>query len=506
VDFKLNSINKKFLIPTLTLTFVLLCILGLIMAMNSRASIRSLMDSKGNAVADFITEFSADYFAIFDFSDFENFVKALEGDPEVEYAIFYNPDNEPLTDISEVPEDTSDLIIYNRDILDEEGNPLGRLELGYNKHGLTRNLRSNMFIVTIGTLLAITFLSLGIMLLIKKIITQRVRDTVFMLKDIAEGEGDLTKRLREDKDDELGELAKWFNTFIRNIEKIISTLKASLKEVTSSSHMLEETSSNQSVVSSQQSTSANEISSTMEELSASSTMIANQSNSVSSIAEKTYDDIKKSMETYETFLSKMSEIYENNQKIINEILDLGKKSKEISKVMEIINNIADQTKLIAFNAAIEASSAGESGKRFSVVASEIRRLADNVMESTSEIEKKINEIQSATNSLVISSEKGSKGLQEGMDHSMHTKQLMTSIVAGADSTSKAAKKINLSAEQQRTANDQVVVAIREIAEGSSKSVDSIKQITTITKSLTELSDSLRGIIENFKIGGDGSQP
>ena len=90
---------------------------------------------------------------------------------------------------------------------------------------------------------------------------------------------------------------------------------------------------------------------------------------------------------------KMHEIQQENQESLREIIELGNKSKEISKVMEIINSVTDQTKLIAFNAALEAASAGESGRRFSVVAGEIRRLADSVTESTSEIENNISQIQ-----------------------------------------------------------------------------------------------------------------
>jgi hypothetical protein len=112
-------------------------------------------------------------------------------------------------------------------------------------------------------------------------------------------------------------------------------------------------------------------------------------------------------------VDKMEEIRHDNQVSLKEIVDLGGKSKEITRIMEIIDTVADQTKLIAFNAALEASSAGEAGKRFGVVAAEIRRLADSVSESTAEIAHKIGEIQETIGRLVITSEKGSVGIDQG---------------------------------------------------------------------------------------------
>ncbi len=167
--------------------------------------------------------------------------------------------------------------------------------------------------------------------------------------------------------------------------------------------------------------------------------------------------------------------------------------------MEIINTIADQTKLIAFNAALEASSAGEAGKRFGVVAVEIRRLADSVMESTGEIEAKINEIQEAINGLVIASEKGSRGIREGMEHSNQTAAMLLDIVDDAQSTQEAAKQISLSTQQQKTASNQVVTALREIASGAKQTSDSIQQIIAISRNLTDLSDSLKGQVEQFRV-------
>ncbi len=310
---------------------------------------------------------------------------------------------------------------------------------------------------------------------------------------------DLTVRVPRGGNDEIGELAGWFNQYADKLQTVIGKLSEAAKGITSFATEVSVAAEQQATVASEQSAAVAEITSTMEELSASSSQIAEHSNAVVEIAGKTWDDTKKGASAVESVIMKMNDINNDNLNSIREIVELGRKSKEISKVMEIINSIADQTKLIAFNAALEASSAGEAGKRFGVVAVEIRRLADSVMESTGEIEGKINETQEAINRLVIASEKGSKGIQEGMEYSNQTSDLLIGIVDAAQATADAAKQISLSTQQQKTASGQVVMALREIVAGSSQTTDSISQISAITRTLSTLSDNLRELVAKFKL-------
>ncbi len=318
-------------------------------------------------------------------------------------------------------------------------------------------------------------------------------------------DNDLTMKIPLTSDDEIGELAKWFNSYIDNLHDVIGKVSDATTDINSGLSECSIAVEQQATISTEQSAAVSEITSTMEELSASSTQIADHSNAVVQIATKTWDDTKKGASAVESVIMKMNDINGDNLNSIREIVDLGRKSKEISRVMEIINSIADQTKLIAFNAALEASSAGEAGKRFGVVAVEIRRLADSVMESTGEIEGKINEILEAINRLVIASEKGSKGIQEGMEYSSQTANLLIDLVDAAQTTTEAAKQISLSTQQQKTASSQVVVALREIVAGSGQTTDSISQISAVTRRLSRLSDNLREMVSIFKVQGSGTK-
>lgn len=264
----------------------------------------------------------------------------------------------------------------------------------------------------------------------------------------------------------------------------------------------------QSGFSTQLSSSVVEISATMEEFSSTASQIAQHSHSVVERADKTLEDTKIGAAEVENLNFKINDISHNIQANLTEIVDLGKKSKEINKVMEIINNIANQTKLIAFNAALEAASAGEAGKRFGVVAVEIRRLADSVVESTSEIEGKITEILDSVNRLVMSSEKSSELIQEGQEYASHTVLMLIESVDGVEETASAARQISLSTQQQQIASSQVVLALKDIEQGVRFATDSILQTNGATDELLRLSEQLSDLVVTLKSGQEsgGQRP
>ncbi|MDD5285889.1 MAG: PAS domain-containing methyl-accepting chemotaxis protein [Desulfuromonadaceae bacterium] len=229
----------------------------------------------------------------------------------------------------------------------------------------------------------------------------------------------------------------------------------------------------------QLSSSVVEISSTMEEFTSTASQIARHSQGVAERADNTLEDTKTGSAEVENLACKVNNININIQANITEIVELGRKSKEINKVMEIINNIANQTKLIAFNAALEAASAGESGKRFGVVAVEIRRLADSVVDSTTEIEGKIREILDSVNRLVMSSEKSFQLIKEGQECASRTVAMLKESVNGVEETTNAARQISLSTQQQQIASSQVLMALKDIELGVRHSTEISKQLHTL---------------------------
>ncbi|GAM09099.1 methyl-accepting chemotaxis protein 4 [Geobacter sp. OR-1] len=313
-------------------------------------------------------------------------------------------------------------------------------------------------------------------------------------------DNDLTASVPVTTADEVGELARWFNEHIGRLHHIIVKLSGITDKIHSHSGAIASTMDQQSGFATQLSSSVVEISSTMEEFSSTASQIAQHSQGVVERADKTLADSKNGAAEVENLTFKINDISQNIQANLSEIVELGRKSKEINKVMEIINNIANQTKLIAFNAALEAASAGEAGKRFGVVAVEIRRLADSVVESTAEIEGKITEILDSVNRLVMSSEKSSQLIQEGQEYASHTVVMLIESVDGVEETANAARQISLSTQQQQIASSQVVLALKDIEQGVRFSTDSIYQTNGVTSELAELSEQLRTLVSTFKIG------
>ncbi|RJQ61361.1 MAG: methyl-accepting chemotaxis protein [Desulfobacteraceae bacterium] len=494
---KFDRISKKFFIPSLIFIVTLFAILTLINISINKAMLHSQMGKRGSAMANYMAKTSVFYYINYDLGALDSFVQEVIKDPDVVYAVFYDDKEKPLTVSSKKPEQTSELLNYDVEIKDDVGKTIGLLSLGYSPKAITEAVRNGVWIMLLTMTVALILLSVGITLAVRKFIIQPLGKAVVVAQTLTEG--DLTVHIEEAGRDEIGQLISAFKNMVEKLKTLMSQVSSVTISVYSRAKDISVSVEQQATVSTEQSAAVEEITTTMEELSASSTQIAEHAKAVVDIATRTWENTKKGATAVETISLKMNEIQTDNQNSIQEIVDLGRKSKEISKVMEIINTIADQTKLIAFNAALEASSAGESGKRFGVVAVEIRRLADSVMESTGEIESKINEIQEAINSLVIASEKGARGIREGMEHSDQTASLLLNIVDDAQATQESAKQISLSTQQQKTASNQVVTALREIASGAKQTSTSIQQIIGISRNLTDLSDSLKGQVEKFKI-------
>lgn len=357
-----------------------------------------------------------------------------------------------------------------------------------------RNLNVIIFLLVVSVSLIIIYF------IIKRTVAIPLKNTVNIISEIASG--DLTRDIYVIRKDEVGQIIDALRRMVNNLKEIVNMVATTTEKTSTAAFDISAAVEEQAAVTSQQSSSVSEITATMEELSITTTQVAEYADSVAGLAAESLNNTKTGANSVELVTNKMQEINTDNQNNIKDIIELGKKSEEINKVMEIINNIADQTKLIAFNAALEASSAGESGKRFGVVAAEIRRLADSVLASTGETESKIREIQEAVNNMVIASEKSSKGIQEGLSYSTETAQKLDRIVTGAQETADAAKQISLSTQQELSATEQVLTALKEIELGAKQAATSIGQIGFISKDLETLSKDLTGLIGKFKLVKD----
>ena len=386
------------------------------------------------------------------------------------------------------------LAIYAEAVQDYAGQPLGVIEVAKD-----RQVYSQIRARAIGQtwMLGALVLAVGLVLALvsARVLARRIERLTQGVDRVAAG--DLAREVALDGRDELAGLAGATDRMRRHLRDLVSEVERNAIAVHEAARQIAQAVDGQAATSSEMSSSVAEITSTMEELSSSSAQIAEYSGSVVEIARRTYDGSLQGEEAMRQLVDKMDEIRHDNQVSLKEIVDLGGKSKEITRIMEIIDTVADQTKLIAFNAALEASSAGEAGKRFGVVAAEIRRLADSVSESTAEIAHKIGEIQETIGRLVITSEKGSVGIEQGLDASARTADFLHELVQTASETTSSAQQISLSTQQQRTASNQVVVALKEIVTASAETADSVRRISQVAQSMAQLSATLKSQVDRF---------
>ncbi|MDR0496067.1 MAG: methyl-accepting chemotaxis protein [Treponema sp.] len=193
--------------------------------------------------------------------------------------------------------------------------------------------------------------------------------------------------------------------------------------------------------------------------------IVEKTNSVAAIASKMEEDVLKGFAVLEKNVKKMGDIKEKNSGVINGIISLGNKVNKIRDIVRVITTITDQTKVIAFNAALEAASAGETGQRFAVVAGEVNRLADDIAGLTRQIREQVEEIQSSSSSLIVYSEEGSDRIAEGYKLIKDLEDIFKEIRSGAEITSNQAQTITVSTKQQRKSSEQIHTAITEVSHG-----------------------------------------
>ena len=258
-------------------------------------------------------------------------------------------------------------------------------------------------------------------------------------------------------------------------------------QVQSSSAELQAAATQQATGSKEQATAMSEISTTISELLATSRQITESAQRVAQIAEQTAVAARSGDETVETAHESIAGIRRQVDLIVNHMLELGKKSQQIGAVLEIVSELAEQTNILAINATIEAAGAGEAGKRFAVVADEIRKLADRVAGSTKEIRALIDDVRSAVNTTVMATETGSKAVDAGSKQFGHVAASFKQIADLVATTTEAAREIELSTKQQMTAVEQVNVAIGNIAQASKETEASSGQTQQTASQLALLS-------------------
>lgn len=299
--------------------------------------------------------------------------------------------------------------------------------------------------------------------------------------------------------DEIGAL---YNSFA----KMASDLKNQINEIIESSNLLviattqisstvaELTTSSQETV-----TSISETSTTVDEVRQTAVIAKERAEEVSKNSETALLDSKEGESAVNDMHSKITNIKDQMEVIATSITELGEQSAMINGIMNTINNLAEQSNLLAVNAAIEASKAGEKGKGFAVVANEVRSLAEQSKEATKTVRTILDDIQKATSKAVMSTEQGGRTVAEGVqqvDKALEKIKLLSNSIY---ESSQSAMQIGASAKQQFIGIDQINLAVKSISEASKQNLQSINQLKSASLEMKNLGEKLKNMVSFYKV-------
>jgi methyl-accepting chemotaxis protein len=279
------------------------------------------------------------------------------------------------------------------------------------------------------------------------------------------------------------------------IRGLTRQIGSSVQHIRSSSAELQAAASQQASGAKEQATAMSEIATTIGELLATSRQIASSGQHVAKMASESALSARTGEGAIDKARDAVGGIKRQVDAIVQHMLDLGKTSQQIGGIVEIINELAEQTNILAINATIEAAGAGESGRRFAVVGDEIRKLADRVGASTKEIRGLIDEVRAAVNTTVMATETGAKTVDAGARRFEELEAAFSRIGEIVTSTMEAGREIELSTKQQSTAVEQVNVAISNVAQTTRETEASSAQTLQTASQLTTLSHELVRLVQ-----------
>ncbi|HTZ18894.1 MAG TPA: methyl-accepting chemotaxis protein [Dissulfurispiraceae bacterium] len=342
-----------------------------------------------------------------------------------------------------------------------------------------------------------TFVAVIIAFITIRIISHSLNKAVDITNRV--GAGDFTTDIVVDSRNELGQLLDSLKSMVERLKNAISDIKLTSvrltedsKQLSASAMQISQAMEEQSSRSSQIATASEEMSQTTVDIAKSATDITDSATAASGVAKDGEGIVSRSVDEVQTIAIKVSESADL-------IKTLGERSKQIGNIISVIKDIADQTNLLALNAAIEAARAGEQGRGFAVVADEVRKLAERTSNATSEISGMIQSIQVEVEKAVLSTDYATKQVGVGVDLSTQAGSALLKIVDSVEGLHQMVQHISSATTEMSSVSDQVSNDISTIAQSSKGILSRAEQITMAASDLAGLSSKLHEIANQFKV-------
>jgi len=361
--------------------------------------------------------------------------------------------------------------------------------------GMTSSIKS-----TGGLLLGLILALLGMVyFLVQKFVLRPLGRLTAISRDIAQGEGDLTKRVPVAGNDEIGRLGIYFNLFIEKIQRAMSQVAHVTDRLASSSAELSSTSKELSRGANEQTSRMVQSASAVEEMTMTAGEVARNSTEAASLAQETSATARSGYEIMGQTVTGMQHVSEAVGQSARIITELGKSSDQIGEIVRVIEDIADQTNLLALNAAIEAARAGEQGRGFAVVADEVRKLAERTTKATKEISDMIRQIQQDTKNAVTSMEEGTNQVTGGVNLANQTGEALEKIQEMVNQTASMIQQIAGAAEEQSTATGQIAGDLEAVAQAGREASNGVNESAKASRDLSVLASELHALVGTFKV-------
>ncbi len=320
-----------------------------------------------------------------------------------------------------------------------------------------------------------------------------------MLQDISQGEGDLTRRLDDTTRDELADVSRYFNLFIEKLRGIIGQVAQSAVQVASASNQLQSTAEQIATGAEEVASQTGTVATASEEMSATSGDIAQNCLHAAENSNRASDTARSGAEVVKQTISGMERIAGRVKDAAKTVEELGARSDQIGQIIGTIEDIADQTNLLALNAAIEAARAGEQGRGFAVVADEVRALAERTTRATREIGEMIKAIQSETKGAVTAMQEGVAEVERGTESSVKSGQALELILSQINDVTSQVNQIATAAEEQTATTSEITTNIAQITDVVHSTARGASETAAASSQLSREAEHLQQLVGQFKL-------
>jgi methyl-accepting chemotaxis protein len=497
--FKFDSLGKKLLVPTLILVTISLAALGSAMVFQQNRALNAMMESKAMSTVNFMEKISAGYIINYDLSALEGFVKETVKDPDVEFAEFYDNNKKSLTaNVAKAPANLSTLIIYERIVTDPDKKPIGSLKIGYKRSVLDDNLRKGVLTVALSTLIVLAVVALGLTFIVRSV-THTARQILAAITQLADGTGDLSQRIKVKSQDELGQIVSAFNQVMEKIYTLVSQVKTSANTVTNAANQFSISSANVAEGSKRQSEAATATAAAGQEMTSSIAKVAETSEEVRRLSSQGQEQTAKANQQLAELVNEIGQVENAVQGIAAKVNEFVMSTHAITAMTKQVKDIADQTNLLALNAAIEAARAGEQGRGFAVVADEVRKLAEKSGQSASEIDAVTKTIDQQSTAVGNAIENGLKSLVTSQQFLTSVSSTLLQANTSVSNASKGVDSITISVKEQTASSIQITGHVERIAQMAEGNNQTVQETSAAAIQLKELAAELSGAVGRFKI-------